>query len=80
MTEGTVKFFNDMKNFGFIDGDDGKSYFVHVSGLKEGVTIREGDRVSFKATQGEKGPKAEEVEKIEEGKAAKKPAKKEEEE
>ena len=67
MTEGTVKFFNDVKNFGFIDGDDGKSYFVHVSGLKEGVSIKEGDRVSFKAVAGDKGPKAEEVEKLEGG-------------
>ncbi len=73
MTEGTVKFFNVMKNFGFIDGDDGKSYFMHVSALKEGTTVKEGDRVSFKAVEGEKGPKAEEVEKLEGG-AAEKPA------
>ena len=65
MVEGTVKFFNEMKNFGFIDGDDGKSYFVHRSALKEGTTIREGDRVSFDAAQGEKGLKAENVQKIE---------------
>jgi CspA family cold shock protein len=65
MTEGTVKFFNAMKKFGFINGDDGKSYFVHSSGLKEGTSIKEGDRVSFKAVTGEKGPKAEEVEKLE---------------
>ncbi len=71
MTEGTVKFFNEMKNFGFIDGDDGKSYFVHTTGLKEGTTIKEGDRVSFKPTQGEKGPKAEEVEKLKGEKPAK---------
>jgi len=78
MVEGTVKFFNDMKNFGFIDGDDGKSYFVHTSGLKEGVNIKEGDRVSFKAVAGDKGPKAEEVEKLEGGAAAEKPAEAEE--
>jgi CspA family cold shock protein len=64
MVEGTVKFFNRVKNYGFIDGDDGKSYFVHVTGLKEEVTIDEGDRVSFKAVEGDKGPKAEEVEKL----------------
>jgi CspA family cold shock protein len=64
MVEGTVKFFNPMKNFGFITGDDGKDYFVHSSGLKEGTSIAEGDRVSFKVVEGDKGPKAEEVEKI----------------
>lgn len=64
MVEGTVKFFNVMKNFGFITGDDGTDYFVHSSGLKEGTSIAEGDRVSFKVVQGDRGPKAEEVEKI----------------
>ncbi len=63
MAEGTVKFFNRTRNYGFINGDDGKTYFVHGSGLKEGVSIDEGDKVSFKATEGDKGPKAEEVEK-----------------
>ena len=64
MAEGTVKFFNSMKHFGFIAGDDGKEYFVHASGLKDGTSITEGDKVSFKVVQGDKGPKAEEVEKI----------------
>ena len=64
MVEGTVKFFNEMKHFGFIAGDDGKEYFVHVSGLKEGTTIREGDKVRFEVVQGDRGPKAEQVEKI----------------
>jgi CspA family cold shock protein len=64
MVEGTVKFYNRMKNFGFIHGDDGKDYFVHVTGLKPGTAIDEGDRVSFKPVMGEKGDKAEEVEKI----------------
>ncbi len=65
MVEGTVKFFNRLKNYGFVDGDDGKSYFVHATGLKEGVQLNEGDRVTFKAVEGDKGPKAEEVEKLE---------------
>ncbi len=64
MVEGTVKFFNEMKHFGFIAGDDGKEYFVHISGLKDGTTIREGDKVSFEVVQGDKGEKAEQVEKI----------------
>ena len=65
MVEGTVKFFNRMNRYGFINGDDGKTYFVHKTGLKEGVEIDEGDRVSFKAVEGDKGPKAEDVEKLE---------------
>ena len=65
MPEGTVKFFNTMRNFGFINGDDGNDYFVHISGIKEGTSISDGDRVSFKIVQGDKGPKAEQVEKIE---------------
>jgi len=63
--EGTVKFFNSTKNFGFITGEDGKDYFVHVSGLKdEGTRLREGDKVSFEAMKGDKGMKAEKVEKL----------------
>ena len=63
MIEGTVKFFNAMKHFGFIAGDDGKEYFVHSSGLKPGTSITEGDKVSFKPAQGDRGLKAEDVEK-----------------
>ena len=59
--EGTVKFFNRKKGFGFISGDDGKDYFVHFSGLAEGTFLRDNDRVSFEAAEGERGPKAEKV-------------------
>ncbi len=61
MTNGTVKFFNKAKNFGFITADDGKEYFVHGSGLKDGAEINEGDKVSFDVVDGERGPKAENV-------------------
>ena len=64
MAEGTVKFFSEMKHFGFIAGDDGKEYFVHASGLKPGNSIKEGDKVSFNVVDGDRGPKAEEVEKV----------------
>ncbi|MBI3623499.1 cold shock domain-containing protein [Candidatus Pacearchaeota archaeon] len=56
--KGTVKFFNEMKEFGFITGEDGKDYFVHKSGLKDGVTISEGDAVSFDTEKGDRGLKA----------------------
>jgi CspA family cold shock protein len=53
MKNGTVKFFNTEKGFGFIKEDNGQDIFVHVSGLK--ATIRENDRVTFEVEQGKKG-------------------------
>ncbi len=61
--KGTVKFFNNMKGFGFIAGEDGKEYFVHQTGLKEGVSLNENDAVEFEVEQGDKGPKAANVSK-----------------
>lgn len=63
MTEGTVKFFNETKNFGFIAGEDGNDYFVHASEVKDGP-IAEGDKVSFTPEKGDKGLKAVDVKKI----------------
>jgi cold shock protein len=52
--EGTVKFFNDSKGFGFIiDSEDQQEYFVHVTGLID--EIREGDKVTFELKEGRKG-------------------------
>lgn len=62
-TRGTVKWFNEGKGFGFIESD-GKDYFVHFSAI-QGTgfkTLKEGASVLFKATQGQKGPQAEDVE------------------
>ncbi|MFH1052850.1 MAG: cold shock domain-containing protein [Candidatus Woesearchaeota archaeon] len=56
--KGTVKFFNEMKGFGFIAGEDGKEYFVHQTGIKDGVTLNESDSVTFDVEQGDRGPKA----------------------
>jgi len=56
--KGKVKFFNEQKGFGFIAGDDGKEYFVHLTGLKEGTSLRENDDVTFDVEQGDRGPKA----------------------
>jgi CspA family cold shock protein len=51
---GTVKFFNESKGFGFVVEDDSKTeYFVHVSGLID--EIREGDAVEFELKEGKKG-------------------------
>lgn len=56
--KGTVKFFNKMKGFGFIAGEDGKEYFVHQTALQEGVTLNENDAVTFDVEEGDRGPKA----------------------
>ena len=64
MIQGTVKWFNDAKGFGFITLDDGsKDCFVHHSAIQgEGFkSLIEGDRVEFEVVQGEKGPAAENV-------------------
>ena len=54
MQEGTVKFFNDQKGFGFITpNDSNEDIFVHVSGLID--EIRENDEVKFETEQGKKG-------------------------
>lgn len=54
MKQGTVKFFNDSKGYGFIiDTADEKEYFVHVSGLVD--DIRENDDVTFELKEGKKG-------------------------
>lgn len=55
---GTVKFFNRMKGFGFIAGEDNNEYFVHQSDIQDGVTISDNDAVTFDVTEGDRGPKA----------------------
>jgi len=60
--KGTVKFFNEMKGFGFITGEDGKEYFVHQTGLKQGVFLKENTAVKFDVEEGDRGPKAVNVE------------------
>ena len=61
--KGTVKFFNEMKGFGFIAAEDGKEIFVHQTALEEGVTLHENDSVTFDVEDGERGPKAVNVKK-----------------
>jgi len=60
MAQGTGKWFNEKKCFGFIEKDGGGDIFVHFSAIQAGGfrTLREGQRVSFDVSEGEKGPSA----------------------
>ena len=67
MMEGTVKWFNESKGYGFITPEDGgQDLFVHFSEIQgEGYkSLREGDKVSFDKGQGQKGPQATNVQKV----------------
>ncbi len=59
--EGTVKWYNRMKNFGFIEVEGQKDVFVHKEALPEGVVLNEGDSVEFEIEDTEKGPQAKDV-------------------
>ena len=66
--QGTVKWFNDAKGFGFITPDDGsKDVFVHhtaITGSSGFRSLAENDRVEFETEQGQKGPQAKNVRKV----------------
>jgi CspA family cold shock protein len=66
MPQGTVKWFNDSKGFGFISQENGDDVFVHHTAIQgEGFkTLAEGDKVEFEIVKGDKGDKAENVVKL----------------
>jgi len=63
MVQGTVKWFNESKGFGFLSHEGGPDVFVHHSEIRgEGFkTLNEGDKVQFEITQSPKGPRASNV-------------------
>jgi CspA family cold shock protein len=66
MEQGTVKWFNRTKGFGFIEREEGEDVFVHYSAIQaEGFkALDEGDTVEFEVVQGPKGPQAANVKKV----------------
>jgi CspA family cold shock protein len=60
MANGTVKWFNEAKGYGFITSEDGGDVFVHYSSIQSNgfKSLAEGDSVSFEVEKGPKGPKA----------------------
>ena len=63
MSQGTLKWFNEKKGFGFISAEDGNDYFVHHSSIVgDGYkSLQEGAKVQFQIEQSEKGPRAVQV-------------------
>jgi len=56
--EGKIKWFNTLKGFGFIAGDDGSEYFVHISQVPQDVELKEDMPVTFSPTRTDRGLQA----------------------
>ena len=59
--EGTIRWFNVQKGYGFIKGDDGEDYFVHYTQVPEGMRLNENDRVTFEGVETERGKQAQNI-------------------
>ena len=59
--EGTIKWFNGKKGFGFVKGEDGTDYFVHHTAVPAGTVLQENDKVTFEPVKTEKGSQAQKI-------------------
>jgi CspA family cold shock protein len=66
MAQGSVKWFNDAKGYGFISQEDGEDVFVHFSAIQASgfKSLTEGDKVEFEVTRGAKGLQASNVRRL----------------
>ena len=62
--EGTVKWYNPRKGYGFIQGEDGKDIFVHRTSIPEGTYLNEGDKVDYQLEDSDRGPQATNIKKL----------------
>jgi len=61
---GTVKWYNARKGYGFVESEDSKDVFVHRSAVPMGIFLKEGDKVEFEIEDSDKGPKAVNIKKL----------------
>ena len=61
MIAGTIKKWEEVEGWGFIEGDDGEDYFINIANVRRGQTIRINSRVKFDIYQGHRGPEAENI-------------------
>ena len=61
--KGTIKWYNQRKGYGFIEGEDGKDVFVHRTSIPTGIFLNEGDKVEYEIESSDRGPKATNVKK-----------------
>lgn len=62
--DGTVKWYNARKGYGFVESEDSKDVFVHRSFVPMGTFLKEGDKVEFEIEDSDKGPKAVNIKKL----------------
>lgn len=63
--KGNVKWYNAMKGYGFIEGEDGKEVFVHRTAIPMEINLNEGDPVEYELEESDKGQRAANVKKLE---------------
>jgi cold shock protein len=62
--QGKIKWYNQRKGYGFIEGEDDKEIFVHRSAIPMGVYLKEGDSVEYEVEESDRGPKAINIKKM----------------